>query len=726
MKTNHSAGSDHEHFSLILDSIDAIAYVVEMKTNKILFVNKYASDIFGDVVGGYCWDRIWNMRSGPCEFCSGDIDSPGGLASASGCKRECLNSRNSRWYEIIDWAIPWNNKRTARIEIATDITGRKKIEVELEADKENLSNLVDEKTAALFSIVKLLNNEIFHRSRVEAALRVTEKKYRFLFEHAPDMYHTLNKDKVIIDCNQTEAKMLGYKKSEIIGRPLAEFFTEDSGRKLEQDFPKLRKKKSLKNLERMLVRKDGSTFPVILNVFADYDADGELIQTRAIARDISDLKKAERELKKVNRTLKALSDFNNALLHIKEEGELLNELCRIIVEVAGYRIAWVGYAEEDEQRSIRPVAYAGFDDNYKETIRMTWDDSDLGQGPAGEAIRSGEFNIVRDIVNDPYFGPWCNEAVKRGCNSVLAVPLFKEERVIGALSIYAGEADAFNKEEIDLIQKLAGNLSFGLKVFRSNAERELARAEAMRANHLASIGELAAGVAHEINNPVNGIINYAQILANKGKANTEENDIANRIIRESDRIASIVRNLLSFARDSEADKAPTNIGEVLSYALALTEVQIRKDGIKLNLEIPSYIPVVAAQPQQLEQVFLNIISNSRYALNQKYSGEHPNKILDIGIKQYSADNNNYLQTVFYDRGPGIPAGIINKIMNPFFSTKPGNTGTGLGLSISHGIISDHCGKLNVESIEGEFTRVVIKLPVSVRSRTEGLGKVAIP
>ncbi len=142
--------------------------------------------------------------------------------------------------------------------------------------------------------IEQLNSEIQHSRKVEEDLRVTEKKYRYLFEHAPDMYHSLNTDMIITDCNQTETRMLGYKKSEIVGRPLADFFTAESKKLLEIDFPKLKKRKSLKNLARTFVKKDGTTFPVILNVFADYDENGELVQTRAIARDISDLKKAER------------------------------------------------------------------------------------------------------------------------------------------------------------------------------------------------------------------------------------------------------------------------------------------------------------------------------------------------------------------------------------------------------------------------------------------------
>jgi signal transduction histidine kinase len=308
---------------------------------------------------------------------------------------------------------------------------------------------------------------------------------------------------------------------------------------------------------------------------------------------------------------------------------------------------------------------------------------------------------------------------------MLSVPLYREVAVAGVMNIYSTEVDAFNKEEIALLENLAENLSYGLNVLRSNTEKELARAEALRASHLASIGELAAGVAHEINNPINGIINCAQILANKGKPDSPEFDIVKRIIREGDRIAGIVRNLLSFARDRDGGKLPTNIREVLTSTIALTEARIGKDSIKLCLDIPRLVPTIIAQPQHLEQVFLNIINNSRYALNQKYEGEHDNKILKIGIDTRIAGQKQYLRILFYDSGIGIPRDIINKILNPFFSTKPSNVGTGLGLSISHGIVSDHGGNLLIESAEGEYTRVMVELPICVKSRNKTIDKSTI-
>ena len=237
------------------------------------------------------------------------------------------------------------------------------------------------------------------------------------------------------------------------------------------------------------------------------------------------------------------------------------------------------------------------------------------------------------------------------------------------------------------------------------------RTETMRAGHLASIGELAAGVAHEINNPVNSIINFAQIIVDeikRGEVITDE--IPARIIREGDRVASIVSSLLSFARDNKKEKRPIDVREVLDEVLALTKTQILKDGINLTIDFPEPLHKTLADFQQIEQIFLNILNNARYALNQKNPHAHPKKNLIIHGVEETINDILYLEVTFIDYGTGIPTSILDKIYNPFFSTKPSGIGTGLGLTISHGIITDHGGKLVLESKYGEYTKVAILLP----------------
>jgi PAS domain S-box-containing protein len=251
-----------------------------------------------------------------------------------------------------------------------------------------------------------------------------------------------------------------------------------------------------------------------------------------------------------------------------------------------------------------------------------------------------------------------------------------------------------------------------LGVFWDITEKIALESEAVRSRHLASLGELAAGVAHEINNPINGIINCAQIFSNKSEEGSKEKDLANRIIKEGDRIANIVDRLLSFARpsDGKEKKCMVHIYEILSDTLVLTKAQLQKDGITIKLDISKNLPEVLIHPQQIQQVFLNAISNARYALDQKYPGSHDDKVLEIAGEEITMNNQSFIKITFFDHGIGISVAVKDKIMDPFFTTKPRNKGTGLGLSVSHGIISSHGGKITIDSVEGRFTRFSILLP----------------
>ena len=166
----------------------------------------------------------------------------------------------------------------------------------------------------------------------------------------------------------------------------------------------------------------------------------------------------------------------------------------------------------------------------------------------------------------------------------------------------------------------------------------------------------------------------------------------------------------AFSRQRKEGKKEVNLEEVMSESMALTGTHMRKDGIMLEMDIPSNLPRIFANPLQLQQVILNIISNARYALNQKYPSSNELKKFMIKAIKTTIDDMPYVRIEFTDHGTGIPAAIVGKVLNPFFSTKPEGQGTGLGLSISHGIISDHGGRLSIESVEGEFTRVITTVP----------------
>ncbi len=255
-----------------------------------------------------------------------------------------------------------------------------------------------------------------------------------------------------------------------------------------------------------------------------------------------------------------------------------------------------------------------------------------------------------------------------------------------------------------------GNVK-AILLLRDITEKKTLQAEAVRAGHLASLGELAAGVAHEINNPINGVINYAEILKDAGYEHNENAGIPDRIIKEGERIAKIVKNLLFFARDLKEDYSSAHIKDILSDTFGLVEASVNKDGISFKTDIPASLPNIKARCQEIQQVFLNILSNARHALNKKFPGTNNDKVVEIKGELLDNGGETFVRTVFFDKGTGIPEDVLDKICNPFFSTKPKGEGTGLGLSISHSIVKNHRGRLQFESIEGQYTKVIVDLPI---------------
>jgi signal transduction histidine kinase len=264
---------------------------------------------------------------------------------------------------------------------------------------------------------------------------------------------------------------------------------------------------------------------------------------------------------------------------------------------------------------------------------------------------------------------------------------------------------------ISPVKEMDGKINKIMLIARELTRDEMRKVDSIRTAKLAAIGELAAGVAHEVNNPITGIINFAQILLDKYDFDPAGIDIVQKIMKEGDRIASITHNLISFARADSGERESVNPVEIINASLALVQHQLQRDGITVVTEFPNKKPVIVADFRQLQQVLLNLISNSRYALNARYPGFDSRKIIEISccLKKQNGDRPVYRITV-KDYGTGLPQSILERLFEPFFTTKPPGEGTGLGLSISYGIIKDHGGDLHVNSILEKYTEMIIELP----------------
>jgi PAS domain S-box-containing protein len=197
-------------------------------------------------------------------------------------------------------------------------------------------------------------------------------------------------------------------------------------------------------------------------------------------RFLSQVRAAEEALYRLNRKLQAISNCNQTLLRATDEQSLLEQICRIVCDEAGYRMAFVAYAEHDEAKSVRPVVWSGAEDGYLATVRFTWAGTELGRGPTGTAIRSGKTCCTEDFATDPRVAPWRESALQHGYRSSIALPLKDEhDRAFGSLTIYSAQPNASTPEEVRLLEELAGDLAFGIVTLRSGAARKRAE-EALR------------------------------------------------------------------------------------------------------------------------------------------------------------------------------------------------------------------------------------------------------
>ncbi|MCA9699204.1 MAG: PAS domain S-box protein, partial [Myxococcales bacterium] len=248
---------------------------------------------------------------------------------------------------------------------------------------------------------------------------------------------------------------------------------------------------------------------------------------------------------------------------------------------------------------------------------------------------------------------------------------------------------------------------------RHAAERERANLEAQlrQQQKLESIGTLASGVAHEINNPIQSIMNYADLLRMHAEPGGSVEEFAGEIVAETERVANIVRNLLAFARQEKEHHSPARMIDIIESSLTLMRAVLRRDHILLEIDVPDSLPKIKCRSQQIQQVFMNLLGNARDALNSRYPDYDDDKIVRVSARTVERDGQLWVQTTVEDHGTGITPDVLQRIFDPFFTTKGRDEGTGLGLSVSHGIVREHRGELEVESVEGEYTRFFVSLRV---------------
>jgi PAS domain S-box-containing protein len=251
-----------------------------------------------------------------------------------------------------------------------------------------------------------------------------------------------------------------------------------------------------RNIEFIVKRKDtGEIWNGTYCFSPVYDKSGNIAGSVIISRDITEQKEADKALQRKTRALYVLSNCNEVLIKATEEEKLLHDICRICVDQGKYRLAWVGYLKEDEDKSIQPVVRFGHDDGYLDNVKISWGDNPFGRGPTGTAARTNKPCTAQNFWNDPKMTPWREKALNQGFLSSIGLPLTVNGRVLGVLTIYSSELCAFQEGEISLLSELASDLSFGIETLRMRKQRELLEGELrkseqryIQAQHAANIG----------------------------------------------------------------------------------------------------------------------------------------------------------------------------------------------------------------------------------------------
>ncbi len=329
------------------------------------------------------------------------------------------------------------------------------------------------------SLIKTVADQVaiaMFRIKNEKDLRESEDRFRTIAESLPVQISISRiSDGALKFANEMYQNTFSSAEDKLTGQKVQDIYINpEDGRKV---MKKLKEQGYLNNLELQVKKADGSPL-WIMNFIKTIRYGGEPSYLNAFI-DISESKKAQYELLRLNRTLNAHSKSSQAMMHSVNELEYLAEVCKIIIKDCGHAMVWIGYAENDIKKSVKPVASYGFDSGYIEHMDITWDDSERGRGPTGTAIKTGKPSLCLNMQTDPAFAPWKEEAIKRGYASSLVLPLITDGKTYGAMSIYSRQPDGFSENDVILLSDLANDLAHGVSHLRL-AESEKAAVNAIK------------------------------------------------------------------------------------------------------------------------------------------------------------------------------------------------------------------------------------------------------
>jgi len=311
-----------------------------------------------------------------------------------------------------------------------------------------------------------IGSDITERYRAEEALSLRESYLTAILENQPGLVWLKDKESRFLAVNQAFARSCGMERpEEVLGKTDLDIWPRELAEKYRND------DKAVLTIGAPIAVEEAISDRGEMKWFETFktpvlNKDGQILGTSGYARDVTERKRTQEELRQLNRILRAMSNTNQAAIHAENESDFLNAVCRIIVDDCGHPMVWIGFAEDDANKTVRPVAQAGFEEGYLETIKITWSDTELGRGPTGTAIRTGTPEVCKNMLTESRMRPWREQAIKRGYDSSVALPLIADGQTLGALTIYSKEPDCFSADEAKLLAELADDLAYGLTILR--------------------------------------------------------------------------------------------------------------------------------------------------------------------------------------------------------------------------------------------------------------------
>jgi two-component system cell cycle sensor histidine kinase/response regulator CckA len=536
--------------------------------------------------------------------------------------------------------------------------------------------------------------------RTENALLQSPAAWRALLESAAEGVVIVDDRGLIRLVNRSAERMFGYGQAELLGRSVEVLLPEDLRSAHLQHragyFAAPRNRPMGQGLDLAARRKDGTEFPVEISLSSVDTDTGRFVM--ALISDITRRRRAERRL----RTEFAITQVLAEGLPIREAASrLLGAICECLgwelgelwrVDADANVLRWVGSWHAP---ALDGAAFTAL------SREMTFGPD---SGIPGRVWASGRALWMSDVTEETCFVR-AAEASRAGLRAACGFPVAGREG-LGAVAVFFSRVVRQpDPELLDLVGDVASRVGLYIDYQRTREDLERQGEILRQREKLAELGTLAAGLAHEINNPMGIIASRIELMLMESDSNglpaqtREDLEVLQRNVR---RVGQIVRGLLAFARQAPRDRTPVDLNLAVEETLRLVEGQMRRVGVEVRTLLDRTIPALLGDASALEQVTLNLLTNAREAL------AGPGRVT---IETRAAPGRSgWIQLVIADTGPGIPAEALPKIFDPFFTTKP--QGTGLGLSLCYGIVQDHGGMVDVESAAGRGTTFILSFPTN--------------